>query len=210
MVYKTREKLIEVARQLFVHKGLENTTMSDIANASEKGRRTIYTYFKNKKEIYNAVLERESDDMVSELKQVADSNLEPELKLRKFLKIRLEQGTTIGSSFSAIKALFKFDIRRMERIRRMVHDKEYALLRSILAEGVQSGVFDDSKVELFSRFATRCIQGMDLCEIDSESAQYTPQIQSAFIDFITEGITNNTIIKNSNIQPFKLSQNEIT
>ena len=41
MVVKTREKLIEVARQLFVHKGLENTTMNDIANASEKGRRTI-------------------------------------------------------------------------------------------------------------------------------------------------------------------------
>ena len=54
MVTKTRDKLIEVARQLFVHKGIENTTMNDIANASDKGRRTIYTYFKNKKEIYNA------------------------------------------------------------------------------------------------------------------------------------------------------------
>ena len=46
MASKTREKLIEVARQLFAHKGIENTTMSDIATASEKGRRTIYTYFK--------------------------------------------------------------------------------------------------------------------------------------------------------------------
>lgn len=41
MVAKTREKLIEVARQLFIHKGVENTTISDIANASDKGRRTI-------------------------------------------------------------------------------------------------------------------------------------------------------------------------
>lgn len=46
MVTKTRDKLIEVARQLFAHKGIENTTMNDIASASEKGRRTIYTYFK--------------------------------------------------------------------------------------------------------------------------------------------------------------------
>lgn len=43
MVSKTREKLIDVARQLFVHKGIENTTMNDIAAASDKGRRTIYT-----------------------------------------------------------------------------------------------------------------------------------------------------------------------
>ena len=44
---KTREKLIDIARQLFAHKGIENTTMNDIALAAEKGRRTIYTYFKN-------------------------------------------------------------------------------------------------------------------------------------------------------------------
>ena len=49
MVLKTRDKLIEVARQLFAQKGEENTTMNDIAVASEKGRRTVYTYFKNKK-----------------------------------------------------------------------------------------------------------------------------------------------------------------
>jgi AcrR family transcriptional regulator len=56
MVLKTRDKLIEVARQLFATKGEENTTMNDIAVASEKGRRTIYTYFKNKREILNAVV----------------------------------------------------------------------------------------------------------------------------------------------------------
>ena len=31
MVIKTREKLIDVARQLFAIKGIENTTMNDIA-----------------------------------------------------------------------------------------------------------------------------------------------------------------------------------
>ncbi|MDE6098975.1 MAG: TetR family transcriptional regulator, partial [Muribaculaceae bacterium] len=68
MVIKTREKLIEVAKQLFMHKGLENTTMNDIATASDKGRRTVYTSFRNKKEIYNAVIESEAEKMTSQLK----------------------------------------------------------------------------------------------------------------------------------------------
>ena len=51
-VSKTRERLIEVARGLFAHQGLEATTMNDIAAASGKGRRTLYTYFRNKEEIY--------------------------------------------------------------------------------------------------------------------------------------------------------------
>ena len=62
---KTRDKLIDIARQLFAHKGIENTTMNDIAIAAEKGRRTIYTYFKNKRDIYNAVVETESDKVLS-------------------------------------------------------------------------------------------------------------------------------------------------
>lgn len=32
----TRDKLIDIARQLFAHKGIENTTMNDIAIAAEK------------------------------------------------------------------------------------------------------------------------------------------------------------------------------
>ncbi len=38
---KTREMLVDVARQLFAKSGLENTTMNDIAIASRKGRRTL-------------------------------------------------------------------------------------------------------------------------------------------------------------------------
>ena len=60
-INKTRTKLVDVARQLFAKNGLENTTMNDIALASGKGRRTLYTYFKSKDEIYYAVIESELD-----------------------------------------------------------------------------------------------------------------------------------------------------
>ena len=56
-VSKTKAKLVDVARQLFAKMGVENTTMNDIALASKKGRRTLYTYFKSKDEIYLAVVE---------------------------------------------------------------------------------------------------------------------------------------------------------
>ena len=39
-VSKTRAKLVDVARQLFAKKGVDDTTMNDIAVASKKGRRT--------------------------------------------------------------------------------------------------------------------------------------------------------------------------
>ena len=40
-VSKTRDMLVDVARQLFARMGVDNTTMNDIAHASRKGRRTL-------------------------------------------------------------------------------------------------------------------------------------------------------------------------
>lgn len=204
MAYKTREKLIEVARQLFVHKGLENTTMNDIANASEKGRRTIYTYFKNKKEIYNAVLEHESDKMVAGMKEIADSALDPATKLTGFLMLRLEHGALISSPYSIIKSLFKLDLRRMARMRRKVIDKESIMLSSILEEGISKGVFDRERALLAESFILRCISGMDLAEIDDQSANDLPAIQKRFVDFLVSDLTEmKTETNNLNNNPLK-------
>ena len=58
---KTRAMLVDVARRLFAKKGIEETTMNDISQASGKGRRTLYTYFRSKEDIYEAVVEAEMD-----------------------------------------------------------------------------------------------------------------------------------------------------
>ena len=78
MVMKTRDKFIEVARQLFARKGVENTTMNDIASASDKGRRTIYTYFKSKRDIFNAVIESETDQLLNRLRLIVARQCTPE------------------------------------------------------------------------------------------------------------------------------------
>ena len=71
---KTRAQLVDVARQLFAKMGVENTTMNDIALASKKGRRTLYTYFKSKEDIYLAVVESQLDILLDTMKRVADKH----------------------------------------------------------------------------------------------------------------------------------------
>ena len=68
---KTKKQLVDVARQLFAKNGMEDTTMNDIAVASKKGRRTLYTYFKSKDDIYLAVIESELDMLIETMKVVA-------------------------------------------------------------------------------------------------------------------------------------------
>ena len=89
-VSKTREMLVDVARQLFARMGVDNTTMNDIAQASKKGRRTLYTYFKSKNEIYLAVVESELDQLYKMLQDVAAKDLPADEKLMTFLYARLD------------------------------------------------------------------------------------------------------------------------
>lgn len=188
MALKTREKLIEVARQLYIRKGVENTTISDIANASEKGRRTIYTYFKNKKEIFRAVVEDESDRMVSELRRISVSDMEPADKLSTFLMAKLSQTRSATSSYS-LRSLMKFDFRKSDQIHKKVLEKEELLLFNILDEGVTKRVFDPEKCLLLRNFSLQMIRGLDLLSFQDVDPQVNSTSVKAFVDFITSSVT---------------------
>ncbi len=162
MVIKTREKLIDVARQLFAHKGIENTTMNDIASASEKGRRTIYTYFKNKKEIYNAVIERESEQLIIKLRDVMELDIPPLEKLERFINVRFDiiEGTAYQNE--PIRSLFLREVKRIERIRKLAVTKEIEMIREIVNDGVAQGVFKPEFVPLVYPIMLMIFQGVDL------------------------------------------------
>lgn len=49
------DKIIEVAKQLFVENGFENTNMTDIANAAGINRTTLHYYFRTKEKMFSAV-----------------------------------------------------------------------------------------------------------------------------------------------------------
>ena len=89
-VSKTRTKLVDVARQLFAKKGVEDTTMNDIAVASKKGRRTLYTYFKSKEQIYMAVVESELDMLLEVLEKTAAKDCAPDVKILELIQTHLD------------------------------------------------------------------------------------------------------------------------
>ena len=162
MVLKTRDKFIEAARQLFARKGVENTTMNDIASASDKGRRTIYTYFKSKRDIFNAVIESETDQLLNRLRHIVARQSSPEEKLLEYVECRFETMKEIVSRNGSLRAGFFRDVRKVDRARKIITRKETAMLRDILQEGVEQGVFDIPNLNHMSVIVTQAIQGLDV------------------------------------------------
>jgi TetR/AcrR family acrAB operon transcriptional repressor len=54
----TRHQLLEAAERVFAEKGVSRTSLQDIAQAAGATRGAIYWHFKNKADLFNAMMER--------------------------------------------------------------------------------------------------------------------------------------------------------
>ena len=148
---KTREKLVDVARQLFAKQGLENTTMNDIAVTSGKGRRTLYTYFKNKKQ-----------------------NMEPEDKLVEIVFTHLNMIKEAVQRNGNLRAEFFRNIIMVEKVRKNFDQTELKLFNAIMTEGVRNGKFEIDSIPLCANILHFSVKGLEIPFIYGRLSQGLP------------------------------------
>ncbi|MDU1905344.1 MAG: TetR family transcriptional regulator [Dysgonomonas sp.] len=161
-ITKTRNMLIDVARQLFAKLGVENTTMNDIALASHKGRRTLYTYFNNKNEVYKAVVETELDKMITALQEVVNKDLPADEKLMLFFYTRLDAVKNVVARNGNLRADFFRDIWRVQTVRKAFDRKETEILKQILQEGIEQGTLTMPDVDLTADILHNALRGLEV------------------------------------------------
>lgn len=170
-VSKTRAKLVDVARQLFAKKGVDDTTMNDIAVASKKGRRTLYTYFKSKEDIYMAVVESELEMLSDAMEQVAKKDITPDEKILKLIETHLDSIKMVVYRNGTLRAGFFRNIWRVEAVRKNFDVKEIKLFKQVLAEGKDKGIFDIDNVDIIADIVHYCIKGIEVPYIRGQIAE---------------------------------------
>ncbi|MDR0536826.1 MAG: TetR/AcrR family transcriptional regulator [Tannerellaceae bacterium] len=161
-VSKTRDMLVDVARQLFARMGVDKTTMNDIAQASMKGRRTLYTYFKSKNEIYQAVVETEVAKLYKMLTDVSAKELPADEKLIAFVYARLDAVKSIVIRNGTLRANFFRDIWRVEKVRKDFDLREIDLIKRILDDGVKEGLFKMPDVNITALVLHYALKGLEV------------------------------------------------
>lgn len=161
-ITKTRQILIDVARQLFAKNGVERTTMNDIAQASGKGRRTLYTYFSRKEDIYAAVIESELERLSDRLDEVAAMKMRPQEKIIELIFTHLSQIRETVVRNGNLRAEFFRNIWTVEKVRKQFDADERALFRKVYTEGKAEGEFDIENIELVADITYYCIKGLEV------------------------------------------------
>lgn len=189
-INKTRNILIEVARQLFAKLGVENTTMNDIAVASHKGRRTLYTYFNNKTEVYQAVLESEIEQMLEALQNISGKDLPADEKLLLFFTTRFDIVKRVVARNGTLRADFFRDIWRVQYVRKAYDKKEIIVLKDILDNGVKEGIFEIPDTQIIAEILHHALKGLELPYIRGQMStpKHSNDIDKNIAYLIFEGI----------------------
>jgi len=140
---KRRKKILEKALHVFVDEGFEDTTFQKIADYCGITRTTLYTYFKNKKEIFNYSIKQllvRVEEGIQHIRR--DTSLNSVEKLTKvLLEIfrHLEENRRLLSVLlDYLLYLSKSNIDPDKRVRRRTLKLRH-ILTSIMIEGIKTG-----------------------------------------------------------------------
>ena len=161
-ISKTERTFVDVARQLFAKNGLEGTTMNDIAVASGKGRRTLYTYFSKKEDIYSAVIESELERLSEKLDEVAARKIRPQDKIIELIYTHLSTIRETVVRNGNLRAEFFRNIGMVEKVRKKFDADEIAIFQKVYESGNLYGEFDIENVDLVAEITHYCIKGLEV------------------------------------------------
>ena len=134
---------MQAAKQLFTVHGFAKVTMDDVAKAVGKGRSSLYYYYKNRDEIFDAVVNMEINETLSTVEKAVDRAETVEAKFTAYCRVKLRLAKEKGSFFNALEAgmdaeaLTHFNKTKVG-LRELIMKRESALLTRIVQEGIKS------------------------------------------------------------------------
>jgi len=144
---KRRAEIIEAARTVFFQKGLQASTMDEIAARAELSKGTLYLYFKSKEELYVSLLEEGVKLFYNMLKDSVDGRETPENNIRLLLRAFYAFYVNHNNYYEIIFSLQKGDLAR-EKISDDIYipvqkqaSEAIKLLEQVIVEGIASGDF---------------------------------------------------------------------
>ncbi len=157
-----RNSILKSARDLFSKFGYRKTTMEDIAQALRKGKSSLYYYFKNKEEIFQAVIKLEAEFLEQQLASVVSSDYGPRQKFNDYVIIRMETLRDLENYQRAMRDETYGDYYFLDEIRNHSVETEQAMLRTILEEGVNNGEFEIKNLRLAAVGISTALRGLEL------------------------------------------------
>jgi len=134
-------QILQAARRLFQVHGFAKVTMDDVGKAIGKGRSSIYYYYKNKEEIFDAVIHTEVRETLVAMSREIVKVTTTEQKLKAFALTRLRMLRESGTFYLSLDSGMDADaLSQFNKIKiahhNLIMQQEGDLMREIIKEGI--------------------------------------------------------------------------
>ncbi|MDW2800646.1 TetR/AcrR family transcriptional regulator [Clostridium boliviensis] len=146
-----RLDIMIAALNLFQVKGIEKTSMREIADLAGLGKSSLYDFFQSKDEIIVYAIESQVNNAITTVQKIINTDLPPEQSLMEIMKINLAYSKEYNILFMwlATKAYF-LDEEYEERIKKIRHTYQ-DIVQSVIEQGIKDGLFRVTDAQLASR-----------------------------------------------------------
>lgn len=147
----TREDILEAAAQAFRQKGFHGASMTDIAEAVNLQKASLYHHVSSKQEILSELLDRALQMLLERISAITIQDISADKKLR----LMIREYLLILIENVDLAAVLLFEHRSLERRQQARHipnrDKFESLWKEVLAEGVRTKLFKCDDLGLTTR-----------------------------------------------------------
>ncbi len=159
-----KNRIIEVAQNVFKRYGFKKSTMDEIAAAAGKGKSTLYHYFKSKEEVFAAVIEKEGNTMFKELNKIITANIDCKLKLKKYIITRMSLIDELSNLYSAIKLDYLNHFNFIQKYREKYDEYEILFIEQILQDGINKKEFniDEDDTKMYAYGIATALKGLEI------------------------------------------------
>ncbi|GAF03985.1 TetR/AcrR family transcriptional regulator [Saccharicrinis fermentans] len=157
-----RVSILEAAQSLFAKFGYKKTTMEDIALELHKGKSSLYYYFKNKEEIFQAVIDKEQGELISKLKVVVESDKNPQEKLNDYVLTRMKTISEQNNYFKALTDERFGGIEFVKTVKETTEKAEVEMIELIINEGIADGSFHMKNVHMGAMAIALALKGVEI------------------------------------------------
>ncbi len=186
-VEKTKDEIIEIARDIFAKFGFKKTTMEEIAKAMKKAKSSLYYYFQSKEEIFKMVLEQEANVLREKIEKAINQEDTPQGKLRAYILTRMRGLKQLANFYSALKDEYLENYKFIEKFRKRYDEEETETISKILNEGIDKGIFDVKDLKMTTLAILIALKGFELWVFQGNT-KWTEKDINNLLDVLFYGI----------------------
>lgn len=169
---ESKNAIVQTAKTLFQRFGYKKTSVNDIAKALGKVKSVIYYYFPDKESLLRAVIDEEVGKLIWSIDDAVKKASTPEEKLRAYALSRTLEIERLSREYARFQQEYDQLFPLIKEVHQRYDDFERTILKSILEDGMERGVFQKTDAELLASAILLWLKGVEtqLSSFENEKA----------------------------------------